>query len=62
MYHPETKDYYLHRDFNGEYSKSGTPYIAEKCDLQTSDNITIYGHHMNSGSMFADLDTMKTII
>lgn len=60
MYHPETKDYYLHRDFNGEYSKSGTPYIAEKCDLQTSDNITIYGHHMNSGSMFADLDKYKS--
>ena len=60
MYHPQTKDYYLHRDFNGEYSKSGTPYIAEKCDLQTSDNITIYGHHMNSGSMFADLDKYKS--
>lgn len=60
MHCPDTTDYYLHRDFYGEYSKSGTPYMAEKCDLQTSDNLTIYGHHMSSGSMFADLDKYKS--
>jgi sortase B len=60
MYHPDSTDYYLHRDFYGNYSASGTPYVAEQCDLLTSDNVTVYGHHMNSGSMFADLDRYKS--
>jgi sortase B len=60
MYRPDSTDYYLHRDFYGNYSASGTPYVAEQCDLLTSDNVTVYGHHMNSGSMFADLDKYKS--
>jgi sortase B len=60
MYRPDSTDYYLHRDFYGNYSASGTPYVAEQCDLLTSDNVTVYGHHMNSGSMFADLDRYKS--
>ena len=55
MHAPNTLEKYLHTDFNGQYSARGTFYVAEKNDLQTSDNIIIYGHHMNDGTMFGQL-------
>ena len=60
MYHPEEKNYYLRRNFHKEYDISGTPYIAEICDLEDFDNLILYGHHMNSGAMFAHLDKYKS--
>lgn len=60
MYRPEDKNYYLHRDFEGNYSASGTLFISEICDPEDGDNILIYGHHMNSGSMFASLEGYKS--
>ena len=60
MYHPEETDYYLRKNFYGEYDISGTPYIAEHCDPETADNLLIYGHHMNNGAMFAALDEYKS--
>lgn len=52
-------NYYLRRGFDKEYSKHGVPYIQEDCVLGSSDNLIIYGHHMNDGSMFADLCSYK---
>lgn len=52
-------NYYLRRGFDKEYSKYGVPYIQEDCVLGSSDNLIIYGHHMNDGSMFADLCSYK---
>jgi len=51
----QTKDnpnYYLKRNFEKEYSDLGTPYIQEDCDLLTSDNLIIYGHHISGNRMF----------
>lgn len=48
-------NYYLKRSFEKQYSDYGVPYVQENCDLELSDNCVIYGHHMNNGSMFADL-------
>ena len=31
MHRPGDKNYYLHRDFNGEYSANGCLYLAEEC-------------------------------
>ena len=59
MYRPGDKNYYLHRDFNGEYSANGCLFLSEKCDPEISDNLIIYGHHMNSGKMFAALEGYK---
>lgn len=55
----QNEEYYLHRDFNKEYSSLGVPFLAEQCDINTSDNLIIYGHHIRSGLLFADLDKYK---
>jgi len=59
MYHPSQKNYYLHRDFNGNHASAGALFISEICDPDESDNVIIYGHHMNSGKMFAALNKYK---
>lgn len=57
MQTPDRTDYYLQRNFNREYSAWGCIYAGEVCDLDApSDNITLYGHNMKDGSMFAGLN------
>lgn len=57
---PDQKDYYLKRDFEGKSSDYGAIYVQENCDVfAPSDNVVIYGHRMNDGSMFADLHEYK---
>ena len=51
----ERGEYYLHRDFDGYYSFAGCLFIGQNCD-EDSDIFVIYGHNMNNGSMFGDLD------
>ena len=48
-------EYYLHRDFDKNYSFSGTPFIGAGAD-ENSDAFVIYAHKMNNGSMFGTLD------
>lgn len=48
-------EYYLHRDFYGNYSVSGCLFIGEGCGSE-SDSFVIYGHNMNNESMFGALD------
>lgn len=46
----QTKDrpeFYLRKNFYKKYSYWGTPFLAENCDIKTSDNLIIYGHHIN---------------
>ena len=57
MHTPGRPDYYLERDFDRNYNPWGCLYAREECDLEEpSDNVTIYGHHMKDGSMFAGLN------
>lgn len=57
MHTPGRPDHYLKRNFSGEYSAWGCIYAREECDLETpSDNVTLYGHNMKDGSMFAGLN------
>ena len=56
MQTPDEPNFYLKKNFNKEYSAHGCIYAREECDLlEPSDNITIYGHNMMDGSMFAVL-------
>ena len=54
MIKPDVPDYYLGRDFDKNFSSSGSIYIDKSCDLE-SDNILIHGHNMRNGTMFAGL-------
>ncbi|MBR3002770.1 MAG: class B sortase [Clostridia bacterium] len=58
----QTKDrpqFYLRKDFYKKYSQWGTPFLAENCDIQTSDNLIIYGHHINNSKMFGELEKYR---
>lgn len=50
---------YIHRDFNGAYSASGLPFIDVTCEIGESQNLIIYSHHMQNGSMFGFLTKYK---
>lgn len=53
----DNPNYYLYRNFDKENSDRGSIYAREECDIfRPSDNITLYGHNMRDGSMFAYLD------
>ena len=53
---PDQVDYYLKKDFDKNYNAGGAIYVREVCDVNTpSDNVTIYGHNMHDGSMFATI-------
>lgn len=51
----DNPDFYLMHAFDKSYSDYGVPYLAENCDIGISDNLVLYGHHMNNGTMFSDL-------
>lgn len=49
-------EYYLRRDYRGNYDINGSLFLQVDCTLRESKNLTIYGHNMNSGAMFGNLD------
>ena len=55
----QNEDFYLHKDIYKKYSSHGTPYLAKYCNLRISDNLIIYGHHMNDNTMFSQLEKYK---
>ena len=54
MHTPSNPQKYLRRDFCGNYSQSGVPFLDSRCDLESTDLI-IYGHNMRNGTMFSEL-------
>ena len=60
MQSPDRVDYYLNHNFERKENAHGCLYVRESCDVfAPSDNLTIYGHHMRNGSMFAALDKFR---
>ena len=55
MYAPNQPDFYLRRDFYGNSSRHGVPYLEELCAPDMSINLIVYGHNMKDGTMFHDL-------
>ncbi len=52
-------EYYLRRNYRGEYSYSGTPFLDANCTIGTSQNLIVYGHNMKDGTMFSGLMNYK---
>ncbi len=55
-------DYYLHRDFHGQYSEAGVPFLDYQCITggdDESENLIVYAHNMHNGAMFHDLLSYK---
>lgn len=52
-------NYYLRKNFYKQYSYLGTPYLAENCDINISDNLIIYGHHINNSKIFGELENYR---
>lgn len=59
MYTPnddERGEFYIHRDFEKKYSAAGLPFLDANCNVELpTDNVIVYGHNMNSGTMFHDI-------
>lgn len=56
-----SKDYYLYKDIFGHKDSHGSIYAREACDVfEPSDNVTLYGHNMVDGTMFAHIHKYKT--
>lgn len=54
-------EYYLRRNYKGEYSYSGTPFLDENCNIRLSKNLIVYGHNMKDGTMFSELTKYKDL-
>lgn len=51
------EDYYLKHNFEGKEDSKGTPFIDADSKIRPLDkNIVIYGHNVNDGSQFGNLD------
>lgn len=49
-------EYYLKRDYKKNTTKYGSIFMDSRCyNISESKNITLYGHNMNDGQMFAAL-------
>jgi sortase B len=59
MQTPQNPDYYINKNFYKQDSSWGTPYMEEECDINSSSNLIIYGHHINKHRMFGELENYK---
>lgn len=56
MFTPEDEEKYLHRNFEGNFSIGGLPFMDTACSLNPrSDNLILYGHNMVNGTQFRTL-------
>lgn len=56
MHTSDEPEHYLRRDFHGQSSSGGTPFLDGRNTAQVeSQNLIVYGHNMLNGSMFKPL-------
>ncbi len=52
----DDQEYYLKHNYRGEWDANGSLFLQWNCEVSKSQNLVIYGHNMNSGAMFGNLD------
>lgn len=56
----ETNLTYINQDVYGDFALAGSIFLDSRCDNSFSDAYSLlYGHHMENGKMFGDLDLYK---
>lgn len=55
MWSPDDPDYYLDHSFEKTSNRHGVPFLDSRCNIDTADNLIIYGHHFTDGTMFSTL-------
>lgn len=55
MWSPDDPDYYLDHSFDKTSNRHGVPFLDSRCNIDTADNLIIYGHHFVEGEMFSTL-------
>ena len=60
MFTPEEPQKYLRKNFEGEYSVSGVPFL-DGASTPECDNLIVYGHNMKNGTMFSDITQYRVI-
>lgn len=58
MHTPDEPNYYIHMNWEKEYSKSGIPFVDARTNADT-ENVIIYGHNMKNRTMFGSLREYK---
>lgn len=57
MFTPKEEQFYIYKDFDKNYSSSGSIFIGAGASItRPSDNMILYGHHMANNTMFKPLD------
>ena len=56
---PEDEEYYLRRDFSGNYARSGVPFLDVRCTPEGRHQM-VYGHNMKNGTMFSLLEEYES--
>ena len=55
MWSPDDPDYYLDHSFEKTSNRHGVPFLDYRFNINTADNLIIYGHHFVEGEMFSAL-------
>lgn len=48
-------EFYLNHDFERNKAEYGVPFLDSRCDVRSSDNLIVYGHHTVYETMFSAL-------
>ena len=60
MFAPDEVEKYIHKNFYGDYSFAGLPFLSDYSGADVeSMNLIIYGHNMTNGTMFQNLMNYK---